>query len=72
MGRRAIALDIAEVKGDRKQELCLAKTARLVSGIFSSLFGGEGFVLRIEGEGKITLQTRNVSALTSWINARLR
>lgn len=45
---------------------------QLAGGIFSSLFGGEGFVLRIEGEGKVTLQTRNVSALTSWINARLR
>jgi uncharacterized protein (TIGR00266 family) len=45
---------------------------QLAGGLFSSLFGGEGFVLRIEGQGKVVLQTRNMGALTSWINARLR
>lgn len=45
---------------------------QLAGGIFSSFFGGEGFVLRIEGQGKVTLQTRNLSAFTSWLNARLR
>lgn len=50
----------------------LKLTVQLAGGIFSSFFGGEGFVLRVEGEGKVILQTRNVSALTSWLNARLR
>lgn len=41
---------------------------QLAGGIFSSLFGGEGFVTRVEGKGKIYLQTRNISGLASWIN----
>ena len=44
---------------------------QLAGGIFSSFFGGEGFVTRIEGKGKIYLQTRNVSGLASWVNRHL-
>ncbi|MEY5047691.1 MAG: hypothetical protein RLZZ175_1050 [Bacteroidota bacterium] len=44
---------------------------QLAGGIFSSLFGGEGFVTRIEGKGKIWIQSRNVSGLASWINRHL-
>ena len=44
---------------------------QLAGGIFGSFFGGEGFVTRIEGKGKIFLQTRNISSLASWINRHL-
>ncbi len=44
---------------------------QLAGGIFSSLFGGEGFVTRVEGKGKIYLQTRNISGLASWVNKHL-
>ena len=38
---------------------------------FSSFFGGEGFVTRMEGKGKIIIQTRSLSGLADWINPRL-
>jgi len=41
---------------------------QLAGGLFSSFFGGEGIVTRIEGDGKIALQTRSVSGLSTWIN----
>ncbi len=41
---------------------------QLAGGIFSSFFGGEGFVTRVEGKGKIYLQTRNLSGFASWVN----
>jgi uncharacterized protein (TIGR00266 family) len=44
---------------------------QLAGGIFSSLFGGEGFVTRVEGKGKIYIQTRNISGLASWVNRHL-
>lgn len=44
---------------------------QLSGGIFGSLFGGEGFVTRVEGKGKIYLQTRNISGLASWVNRHL-
>lgn len=44
---------------------------QLAGSIFSSLFGGEGFVTRVEGKGKIYIQTRNISGLVSWINRQL-
>ncbi|MBS7567045.1 TIGR00266 family protein [Mucilaginibacter sp. Bleaf8] len=44
---------------------------QLAGGIFSSLFGGEGFVTRVEGKGKIYMQTRNLAGLASWINRHL-
>ena len=45
--------------------------AKLAGGIFSSFFGGEGLVTRVEGYGKIILQTRSLSGLAGWINPRL-
>ncbi|WP_295771259.1 TIGR00266 family protein [uncultured Mucilaginibacter sp.] len=45
---------------------------QLAGGIFSSIFGGEGFVTRVEGNGKIYMQTRNLAGLASWINRHLR
>ena len=44
---------------------------QLAGGIFSSLFGGEGFVTRVEGKGKIYMQTRNLAGLASWVNRHL-
>lgn len=44
---------------------------QLSGGLLSSFFGGEGFVTRVEGKGKIYLQTRNVSGLASWVNRHL-
>jgi uncharacterized protein (TIGR00266 family) len=44
---------------------------QLSGGLISSILGGEGFVMRIEGKGKIYLQTRNISGLASWVNRHL-
>lgn len=44
---------------------------QLAGGVFSSLFGGEGFVTRVEGKGKIVIQTRSIPGLASWLNPRL-
>ena len=41
---------------------------QLSGGIFSSFFGGEGLVTRVEGKGKIIIQSRSVSGLTKWLN----
>ena len=41
---------------------------QLAGGIFSSLFSGEGLVTRIEGKGKIWIQTRSMSGLAAWTN----
>lgn len=45
---------------------------QLAGGLFGSLFGGEGIVTRVEGSGKIYLQTRSLSGLASWVNRHLR
>ena len=42
--------------------------AQLSGGLFSSFFSGEGLVTRIEGKGKIIIQTRSMSGLASWTN----
>jgi uncharacterized protein (TIGR00266 family) len=44
---------------------------QLAGGIFSSFFGGEGFVTRVEGKGKVWIQTRNISGLAAWVNRHL-
>lgn len=43
---------------------------QLSAGIFGSLFSGEGFVTRLEGRGRVWLQTRSLSGLAGWINPR--
>jgi uncharacterized protein (TIGR00266 family) len=45
--------------------------AQLSSGIFGSFFSGEGFVTRLEGTGKVWLQSRSLTGLAGWINPRL-
>lgn len=44
---------------------------QLAGGIFSSFFGGEGLVTRINGKGNIVIQTRSLEGLKSWLNPRL-
>ena len=41
------------------------------NGIFGSFFSGEGLVSRVEGEGKIYIQTRSLDGFSSWLNPRL-
>ena len=43
---------------------------QLSGGLFSSFFGGEGFLLRLEGKGKIKLQSRSLGGLANWLNPR--
>ena len=43
---------------------------QLAGGIFSSFFGGEGFVTRLEGKGKFVIQSRSLHGLASWINPK--
>ena len=44
---------------------------QLSGGIFSSFFGGEGLVTRLNGSGRVFLQSRSLSGLTDWINPKL-
>jgi uncharacterized protein (TIGR00266 family) len=41
---------------------------QMSGGIISSLTSGEGLVTRVEGDGKIWIQTRNLQGFASWIN----
>ncbi len=43
----------------------------MAAGLFSSLFSGEGLVLRIRGQGRIYLQSRSIQGLASWVNSHL-
>ncbi len=52
-------------------EPSLSLTFRLAGGIFSSFFGGEGFVTRLSGQGKVYMQSRSMDSLASWTNTHL-
>lgn len=41
---------------------------QMAGGLISSLTSGEGLVTRVEGNGKIWIQTRSLQGLASWIN----
>lgn len=41
---------------------------QLSGGLFSSFFSGEGLVTRIEGKGRIIIQSRSLTGLAKWIN----
>ncbi len=43
---------------------------KVAGGLFSSLLTREGFVLRLQGRGKILLQTRSIKGLADWLNPR--
>ncbi|MFT5085217.1 MAG: hypothetical protein ACI9Y1_003275 [Lentisphaeria bacterium] len=45
---------------------------QLAGGMFSSFFGGEGLVIRVEGKGKIVVQTRSIKGLAGWLNPKFR
>ncbi|MFL0808983.1 MAG: TIGR00266 family protein [Agarilytica sp.] len=45
---------------------------QLAGGLFSSLFGGEGLVTRVQGKGKIIVQSRSLSGLAGWLNPKFR
>lgn len=40
---------------------------QLSGGLFSGLLAGEGLVTRVSGQGKVVLQTRSLSSMTSWL-----
>ena len=44
---------------------------QLAGGIFSSLFGGEGFVTRLEGNGNVIMQSRSLDGMAGWLNPRI-
>ena len=43
---------------------------QLSGGLVGSFLGGEGLVTRLEGTGRVILQTRSVAGLAAWINPR--
>jgi uncharacterized protein (TIGR00266 family) len=43
-----------------------------VGNIFSTVFSGEGLVLRFKGPGKVYLQTRSLGALSGWLTGYCR
>ena len=44
---------------------------QLAGGLFASFFSGEGLVTRVEGKGKIIMQSRSLDGLKSWLNPRI-
>lgn len=44
---------------------------QLSGSLISSITSGEGFVTRVEGSGKIWIQTRSISGFVSWLNRHL-
>ena len=44
---------------------------QMAGGIFSSVFGKEGLVTRVEGKGKIIIQSRSLSGLAGWVRPHL-
>ncbi|MEZ4805718.1 MAG: TIGR00266 family protein [Bacteroidia bacterium] len=44
---------------------------QLSGNLISSFTSGEGFVMRIKGQGKIIIQTRSFSGLAKWVNRNI-
>jgi uncharacterized protein (TIGR00266 family) len=44
---------------------------QLAGGLLSSFFGGEGLVTRVNGKGRIAVQTRSLQGLRNWLNPRI-
>lgn len=44
---------------------------QLAGGLFSSFFGGEGLVTRVQGKGRVAIQTRSLQGLRNWLNPRI-
>jgi uncharacterized protein (TIGR00266 family) len=49
----------------------LKQKIQMAGGWISSLTSGEGLVNRIEGKGKIIIQTRSMDGLSHWVNPRI-
>ena len=49
----------------------LQQKVQLAGGLISSLTSGEGLVNRLEGQGKIVIQTRSMDGLSHWMNPRI-
>lgn len=49
----------------------IAIRMQMSGGIFSSVLGGEGLVMRLEGKGRYWIQTRSLSGFARWLNPRL-
>ena len=43
-----------------------------MGNLMSTLFSGEGLVLRFKGTGKVWLQTRSVGGLVNWMRGYVR
>ena len=43
----------------------------MAGGVFTSLFSGEGLITRVNGPGKIYMQSRSFGGLAAWTNAHL-
>lgn len=44
---------------------------QLSNGIIGSFLGGEGFVTKVRGKGKLYLQSRSIDGLAGWLNRKL-
>jgi uncharacterized protein (TIGR00266 family) len=44
---------------------------QLAGGLISSFLSGEGLVTRVQGKGRISIQTRSLQGLKSWLNPRI-
>ncbi len=44
----------------------------LEGGLFASMVSGKGIVARLEGKGRVTLQSRNLKGLSDYMNPKLR
>ncbi len=69
-----------EVRGDLKvddghlvaYDSSLKLKLALAGGLFASMFGGEGLVTRLIGNGTVYIQTRSIKGLASWLNPKFR
>jgi len=53
-------------------EKSLKLKVSLPGGLFTSMFGGEGFVTRVVGSGRVWIQTRSIKGLAAWLNPKFR
>ena len=44
----------------------------MAGGLFSTLFGGEGLVTRVVGDGEVYIQTQSIKGLAAWLNPKFR
>jgi uncharacterized protein (TIGR00266 family) len=69
-----------EVNGDLKvddghlvaYDTSLKLKLAMAGGFFTSIFGGEGLVTRLVGNGTVYIQTRSIKGLAAWLNPKFR